>query len=134
MTLSKKPDNRFFRPLTVLVLICSLSVSGCMSIRNEFPDAATAPKISFGPLDASGPRPVVRHFEKKGRATFWFLYLIPKNRLNGYELARREVGPGEAVQNLQIVTQYDVVDFLVGFVSLVFGTYRIDVSGDIVKE
>ena len=134
MTLSKKPDNRFFRPAIALALICSLSFSGCMSIRNEFPDTKTAPKISFGPLDAAGPRPVVRHFERGGRATFWFLYLIPKNHLNGYELARREVGPGEAIQNLQIVTKYDFVDFLVGFVSLVFGTYRIDDAGDIVKE
>ena len=133
MTLLPKPDSRSaFRSITALVLMCSVLFSGCMSIRNEFPEPAAAPRMSFGPLDAAGPRPVVRHFERNGRATFWLFYLIPKNKLNGYELARREAGEGEAIQNLKIQTQFDVVDFFVSFISIVFGTRRIDVEGDIV--
>ena len=126
MTLSKKLK------LIALFLILAQAVSGCAVIKNEVP-TASGPEISYGPLADGQTREVVRTFETKGRVTYWLLYLIPKNRLNGYELARRELKDGEAVQNLKVTTQYDIVDFFVGFVSIVFGTWRIKAQGEIVK-
>jgi len=117
--------------LTALLVVLAYSVSGCMVIRNEVKPPADAP-ISFGP-SIDGQKEVVRRFESSGRATYWFLYLIPKNHLNGYDLALREIAAGEAIQNLSITTQHDFVDWLCGFISIVFGTYRIDVEGEVVK-
>lgn len=128
MTLSGK--LKLFASMMLVIM----ALSGCMNIKNEFPVPSQAPELSFGPVTIDGRnKEVLRHFETNGRATYWFLYLIPKNKLNGYELARRELRQGEAVQNLKIVTKYDLVDFLCGFISLVFGTHRIEVSGDVVK-
>jgi hypothetical protein len=132
VTLLKKRNVHFgIKPLA-LMLSLSVFLSGCMSIKNELPNPDN-PRLSFSTLDAKGPRPVERHFTTSGRATFWFFYLIPKNKLDGYELAERELHESEAVQSLKIVTKYDLIDFLVGFISIVFGTYRIDVEGDVVK-
>ena len=114
----------------LLALTCALS--GCLVIRNETMPPSADPKISFGP-SIGGQKEVIRTFQRTGRATYWFLYLIPKNNLDGYELARRELRQGEAIQNLRITTKSDLIDFLVGFIALVFGTWRIDVEGEVVK-
>jgi hypothetical protein len=128
--------NRF-RSAGVLLLIAA-TVGGCATI--NYNAGAVAGSVSMN--RPAGNYEMVGSFQTSQRAVFVIASLITVVDANLEEALRREMSRagGDAVINLRITEQYDIIDFAIGAAQsiLLFGaqivnTRAITLRGDVVR-
>jgi hypothetical protein len=128
--------NRASRFLLTVVAVAA--VSGCATITYEASAAAAAVTMNR----PAGTYERVASFETDRRAVFVIASLITVVDADLEEALRREMARagGDAVINLRIMEQYDIIDFAIGAVQsiLLFGaqvvnTRSITIRGDVVR-
>jgi hypothetical protein len=78
---------------------------------------------------------IIKHFSVSTRAWYLLCGLVPTDRPDIGEIVAKQSAGGDGVINLRVVTEYDVVDFLVdlflGYVTIT--SRKVKIEGDVIK-
>lgn len=123
---------------SLLTLVAVAAISGCATINYDAGTAATSVTMNR----PAGTYERLASFETNQRAVFVIASLITVIDADLEEALRREItrAGGDAVVNLRIMEQYDIIDFAIGVAQsvLLFGaqivsTRAITIRGDVVR-
>jgi hypothetical protein len=124
--------NRAVVP-TVLALLAALLLAQCAPV---YVNGAGATKpVALTSLDTDREYSAVGQFRRQVRVWYALWGLIPLSNPNVGLVAAQECGMGDAVINLRVTTQYDVLDCLLDAVLGCFTltTRGVTVEGTVVK-
>lgn len=121
--------------LAVTLLIGALTLSACYTQSFVAP-VLEKPATLTGKAAEPREYEVVKHFMRTKRSGFWLFALIQGSQPDLNQVFKEEISSagGDAVMNVEITTQFDALDVLVGL--LVGGIYNskiVHIEGDVVR-
>jgi len=79
---------------------------------------------------------IIKHFSTSTRAWYLLWGLVPISRPDIGEIVAKQSAGGDGVINLRVVTEYDVVDFLIGLFlgyGVTLTSESVKIEGDVIK-